>query len=101
MSWLYKKYTNGQRDYEGPLAEFFWDGRVVCNFGDNMQYYPTPGNPPSDEDTDEMLRRLNAYDDLLAACQLMIAYGVTQCPEHEERAIELAIEAVRKATGGA
>lgn len=59
-------------DYEYPNMPHLISGEeyVVLDLGDNTEYYPTEGTPPSDADADLIC----AAPDLLAACKLALEF---------------------------
>ena len=80
--------SKGPEDDMGGLMNA--DGEWICWFGDSTHYYPTEGEPPSEEDA----RLIVAAPDLLAVLQHIDAHGYTTGEDYD-----MVRAAIAKATG--
>ena len=57
--------NNENRDFMGYPTELSKivdaNGKVVFDFGDSEQYYPSAGMEPNDEDRDFLIKAINSY----------------------------------------
>lgn len=50
-AWHWEQDANALLRLEGDVGSIVRaDGSIVCDFGDDTQYYPSAGNPPEPED---------------------------------------------------
>lgn len=77
------RLLQGHAKYAGPHDRGGFidaNGEMVCWFGDGEQYYPTDGEPPSDDDK----RLISAAPDLLASCLWLKGYAEAQVRRHPD-----------------